>query len=83
MKCGALIAGVLCAGMFVAEAATPPVTGGLFLHLDGSSAIVDSQRCVGTWTNLATGADVVGLSQYCTSITAAFAKEMNASSLVH
>jgi hypothetical protein len=28
------------------------------------------------------GADVVGLSQYCTSITDAFANEMNASSLV-
>jgi 4-hydroxy-2-oxoheptanedioate aldolase len=32
---------------------------------------------------LSVGADVVGLSQYCTSITDAFAKEMNASALVH
>lgn len=60
MSWGALIAGVLCAGMFVAEAATPPVTDGLFLHLNGSSAVVDSQGRVGTWTNLVAGAGVSG-----------------------
>ena len=52
VKWATLVAGVLCAGAFVAEAATPPVTDGLFLHLDGSSAVVDSQGRVGTWTNL-------------------------------
>lgn len=60
MKWATLIAGVLCAGMFVAGAATPPVTDGLFLHLDGSSAVVDSQGRVGTWTNLVAGAGVSG-----------------------
>jgi hypothetical protein len=60
VKWGALIAGVLCANVLVAEVAAPPVTDGLFLHLDGSSAIVDSQGRIGTWTNLVTGAGVSG-----------------------
>jgi len=60
VKWATLVAGVLCAGAFAAEAATPPVTDGLFLHLDGSSAVVDSQGRVGTWTNLVAGVGVSG-----------------------